>query len=155
MCIKINTGYLWDNYGITSYDIPLDSQYRHPKVCNAQPFLSGTTCLCRMSFSSDILHLAGSCLSGNPSLSCIFSPIHSESLVGRECQILQHRAVFFHTQAILGPALLSVRLCRLLPLKLCTAYKAPGPDSLRYQPFRFACSGDRCTSEDEICIGIV
>ena len=63
----------------------LDSHSRHPKVCNTQPFLSGTTCLCRMSFSSDTLDLAWSCLSGNPSSSCIFSLIHSASLVGSYC----------------------------------------------------------------------
>ena len=40
-----------------------------------------------MSFSSDTLHLhlVGSCLSGNPSSSCIFPPIHSARLVGRNC----------------------------------------------------------------------
>ena len=75
-------------YGLTSYDIPEGSYWhvegvktgshhssaphsRHLKVHNAQPFLSGTTCLCGMSFSSDTLHLAGSCLSGNPSSSCM------------------------------------------------------------------------------------
>ena len=56
-------------------------------MCNEQQFLSATTYLCRMSVSSDTLHLAGSCVSGNPSSFCMFSPIHSASfkLVGRNC----------------------------------------------------------------------
>ena len=43
-------------------------------VCNEQPFLSVTTCVCRMllsNLSSDALHLFGSLLSGNPRSSCI------------------------------------------------------------------------------------
>ena len=67
-----------------------DSYSRHPKVCNTQPFLSGTTShcttVCRLSFSSDTLHFVVSCLSGNPSSSCIFSPRHSASLVGSYCR---------------------------------------------------------------------
>ena len=54
-----------------------------PKVCSAQPFLSRTTCLRRMSLGSDTLHLLGSSLSGNPSSSCMFLPIHSSSLDDR------------------------------------------------------------------------
>ena len=60
-----------------------DSHSRHQNVCNEQPFLSQTTCVLRMSLSSDTLHFLGSFLSGNPSSSCMFSPIHSASLVGR------------------------------------------------------------------------
>ena len=42
----------------------------------------------RMSFSSDTLHFVGSCLSGNPSMSCIFSPFHSVSSVSLEVCVL-------------------------------------------------------------------
>ena len=60
------------------------SHSRHPNVCNEQPFLSHTTCVLRMSLSSDTLHFFGSFLSGNPSSTCMFSPpIHSATLVGR------------------------------------------------------------------------
>ena len=57
-----------------------------PIQCTStQPFLERTKCLHRMSFSSDAMpfHLLRSPLSGNPSSSCMFSPIHSASLVGR------------------------------------------------------------------------
>jgi hypothetical protein len=68
--------------------IPLynsDSHSTHPNVRNEQLFLSRTKCLRRISFSSDTLHLFGSRLSGKPSSSCMFSPIHSANLVGKNC----------------------------------------------------------------------
>ena len=40
--------------------------FNYPNVCNEQPSLSLTTCVCRMVLSSDTLYLFGSLLSGNP-----------------------------------------------------------------------------------------
>ena len=37
-----------------------NSHSRHPNVCNEQQFLSQTTCVLRMSLSSDTLHFLGS-----------------------------------------------------------------------------------------------
>ena len=119
-----------------------DPHSRHPKACNAQPFLSGTTSLCKMSLSSDTLHLAGSCLSGNPSISCIFSRIHSASLMGRNCSTAWslRYAYSSHTRSgTLERSIASVASAETLYGFRGSRSRVTAPDP----PLRFACRGDR------------
>ena len=131
--IKIYMGYLWDIYGITSYDVPeglccetdvsacsRGNNGLSSLLCTAQAPITGIRRCAARSHScrphacvechSAWIHstLAGSCLAGNLSLSCKLSPIpiRSVSLVGRHCST--GWSLRYGTRATFGPALLSV-----------------------------------------------
>ena len=70
-----------------------DSHSRHPNVCNEQPFMLQTTCVLRMSLSSDTLHFLWSFCQGTPvRLACSRQSTQLAWLAGTGAAV-EHRVV--------------------------------------------------------------